>query len=52
MPLCRRYVYWETAAVATAVATSDIWCIGERQGEEGAAGEEEEEEEKRGLVIE
>jgi len=44
VPLCRRYVYWETAAVATAVATADIWCIGERQGEEGAAGGGEEEE--------
>ena len=49
MPLCRRYVYWETDAVATAVATADIWCIRERQREEGAAGEEEAE--TRGIMI-
>ena len=47
LPLCRRYVYWKTAAAATAATVVDMWCTGERQGEEG-----EEEEETRGIMIE
>jgi len=40
-------VYWKTATAATAATVVDMWCTGERQGEEG-----EEEEETRGIMIE